>query len=86
MFGVGAPTYTPAEIVDALNRDINAGLVDSRMKARLAELGGTVFSGSPINFGKFICADPAASRAAGHALSRTWAVRWAPLAQRLKPQ
>ena len=53
-FGVGAPKNTPVEIVDKLNTEINAGLADPKMKARLADLGGTVFSGSPADFGKFI--------------------------------
>jgi tripartite-type tricarboxylate transporter receptor subunit TctC len=41
VYGVGAPRNTPTDIVDRLNREINAGLADPRMKARLAELGGT---------------------------------------------
>ena len=48
------PKNTPAEIVDKLNREINAALADPKMKARLADLGGTVFAGSPADFGKFI--------------------------------
>ena len=52
--GVGAPKATPAEIVDKLNKEINAALADPKMKARLAELGGAVFRGSPADFGKFI--------------------------------
>ena len=53
-FGVGAPKDTPAEIVDKLNKEINAGLADPKMKARLADLGGTVLAGSPADFGKLI--------------------------------
>jgi tripartite-type tricarboxylate transporter receptor subunit TctC len=52
--GVGAPRNTPAPIVDRLNREINAMLSDPRMKARLADLGGTVLAGSPADFGKLI--------------------------------
>jgi tripartite-type tricarboxylate transporter receptor subunit TctC len=52
--GVGAPKNTPAEIVDRLNKEINAGLADPRLKARLADLGGTVLPGSPADFGKLI--------------------------------
>jgi tripartite-type tricarboxylate transporter receptor subunit TctC len=52
-FGVGAPKNTPAEIVDKLNKEINAGLTDPNMKARLAQLG-TVLPGSPADFGKLI--------------------------------
>jgi tripartite-type tricarboxylate transporter receptor subunit TctC len=54
VFGLGAPTTTPAEIIDRLNKEINAGLADSRMKARLTELGGTVLPGSPADFGKLM--------------------------------
>ena len=53
-YGVGAPKNTPAEIVDKLNKEINAGLADPKMKARLADLGGTVLAGSPADFGKLI--------------------------------
>jgi len=53
-FGVGAPQNAPAEIVDKLNREINAGLAELKMKARLADLGGTVLAGSPADFGKLI--------------------------------
>jgi tripartite-type tricarboxylate transporter receptor subunit TctC len=56
-FGVGAPRGTPVEIVDKLNREINAALADSKMKARLADLGGMVFAGSPADFGKLIAAE-----------------------------
>jgi len=52
--GIGAPRATPTEIVEKLNREINAGLADSKMKARLADLGGTVLPGSPGDLGKFI--------------------------------
>jgi tripartite-type tricarboxylate transporter receptor subunit TctC len=53
-FGLGAPDKTPADIVDRLNKEINAGLADAAMKARLADLGGTVVTGSPADFGKLI--------------------------------
>jgi tripartite-type tricarboxylate transporter receptor subunit TctC len=53
-YGVGAPKATPAEIVDKLNKEINAGLADPTMKARLADLGGTLLPGSPSDFGKLI--------------------------------
>jgi tripartite-type tricarboxylate transporter receptor subunit TctC len=52
--GVGAPKNTPAAIIDKLNREINAVIADPRMKARLAELGGTVLSTTPADFGKLI--------------------------------
>jgi tripartite-type tricarboxylate transporter receptor subunit TctC len=53
-YGIGAPRNTPAEIVDKLNKEINAALSDPKIKARLADLGGTVLSGSPADFGKLI--------------------------------
>ncbi len=53
-YGVGAPKNTPIEIIDKLNREINAGLGDPKMKARIADLGGTVLPGSPADFGKLI--------------------------------
>jgi tripartite-type tricarboxylate transporter receptor subunit TctC len=52
--GIGAPKNTPAEIVDKLNREINAGLLDSKMRARLAEWGAIALPGSPADFGKLI--------------------------------
>jgi tripartite-type tricarboxylate transporter receptor subunit TctC len=53
-YGVVAPRNTPAEIVDKLNNEINSALADPKMKARLADLGGTVLPGSPAAFGKLI--------------------------------
>jgi tripartite-type tricarboxylate transporter receptor subunit TctC len=53
-FGVGAPKNTPAEIVEQLNKAVNSCLADPKLKARFAELGATVFPGSPANFGRFI--------------------------------
>jgi tripartite-type tricarboxylate transporter receptor subunit TctC len=52
--GVGAPKNTPPEIVERLNQEINAGLADRKLGARLADLGGTVLPGSPADFGKLI--------------------------------
>jgi len=52
VFGIVAPRNTPADIVDRLNREINAGLADPSIKARLAQLSGTVLAGSPVDFGK----------------------------------
>ena len=51
-YGVGAPKGTP--VIDKLNKEINAGLADPKLKARLADFGGTVFALSPVEFGKFI--------------------------------
>ena len=53
-YGIGAPKNTPTEIIDKLNKEINAGLADSKMKAQLADLGGTVLAGSPAEFGRLI--------------------------------
>jgi tripartite-type tricarboxylate transporter receptor subunit TctC len=53
-YGVGAPKATPVEIIDKLNREINAALADPKMKVRLADLGGTAIPGSPADFGKLI--------------------------------
>ena len=53
-FGVGAPKNTPTEIIDKLNKGINAGLAEPKIKARLADLGATVLALSPTAFGKLI--------------------------------
>jgi tripartite-type tricarboxylate transporter receptor subunit TctC len=53
-YGVGAPKTTPAEIIERLNKEINAGLVDPKLKARLTDLGGMMLSGSAAEFGTFI--------------------------------
>ena len=52
--GIGAPKNTSAEIVEKLNKEVNAGLADPKMKARFAELGNAVIPGSPADFGKLI--------------------------------
>jgi tripartite-type tricarboxylate transporter receptor subunit TctC len=52
--GIGAPKDTPAEIIDKLNREINGGLVDPKIKARIADLGGMVLALSPTEYGKRI--------------------------------
>jgi tripartite-type tricarboxylate transporter receptor subunit TctC len=53
-FGIGVPRGTPAEIIDKLNAQINAALADPKIKARLADFGGTPLPGSPAQFGKLI--------------------------------
>jgi tripartite-type tricarboxylate transporter receptor subunit TctC len=53
-YGIGAPKNTPAEVIDKLNKEINAVLADPTLKARLTELGGMVLPGSPADFGKLI--------------------------------
>jgi tripartite-type tricarboxylate transporter receptor subunit TctC len=52
--GLGVPRRTPTEIVEKLSREVNAGLADATLKARLADLGGTPLAGSPTDFGKLI--------------------------------
>nr|WP_246669460.1 MULTISPECIES: tripartite tricarboxylate transporter substrate binding protein [unclassified Bradyrhizobium] len=54
VFGLGAPRNTPTEIINKLNKEINAALVDPDFKARLAHLDGTTLGGSPADFGKLI--------------------------------
>jgi len=56
-FGIAAPKNTPPEIVDKLNKEINVALADPKIKARLAVLGATAFTGSSPDFGKFIAAE-----------------------------
>jgi tripartite-type tricarboxylate transporter receptor subunit TctC len=53
-YGIGAPSNTPAEIGNKLNKEINAGLTDPKIKMRLTELGATAFAGSPADFRNFI--------------------------------
>ena len=53
-YGIGAPKGTPAGIVDTLNRAVNAGLADPKLKARFADLGAAVLAGTPADFGKLI--------------------------------
>ena len=53
-YGIGAPKGTPAEIVDTLNKAVNAGLADPKLKARFADLGAAVLAGTPADFGKLI--------------------------------
>jgi tripartite-type tricarboxylate transporter receptor subunit TctC len=53
-FGIGAPRNTPPDIIEKLNKEINAALADPKLRARLAELDGTVLAGSPTDFGKLI--------------------------------
>jgi tripartite-type tricarboxylate transporter receptor subunit TctC len=52
--GLAAPSNTPSEIIDVLNKEVNSGFADSKFRARLADLGGTPLAGSPADFGKFI--------------------------------
>jgi tripartite-type tricarboxylate transporter receptor subunit TctC len=54
VWGLGAPRNTPPEIIDKLNSEINAALADPKIKARLADLGGTPLVGSPADFGSLI--------------------------------
>jgi len=52
--GLGAPRGTPHEIIDTLNREINAGLANPTINERIADLGGEVFVSSPPDFAKFV--------------------------------
>jgi tripartite-type tricarboxylate transporter receptor subunit TctC len=56
-FGIGAPRNTPADIIGKLNNEINAGLANPVLNARLTDLGGAVLRGSPADFGKLIAED-----------------------------
>jgi tripartite-type tricarboxylate transporter receptor subunit TctC len=56
-FGIGAPRNTPTGIIDTLNKEINAGLADPKLRARLAELGGTALALSPAGLGKLFAED-----------------------------
>jgi tripartite-type tricarboxylate transporter receptor subunit TctC len=53
-YGVGAPMGTPPEVIDKINREINASLADPKLNARFADLGGITIVGSPGDFGKLI--------------------------------
>jgi tripartite-type tricarboxylate transporter receptor subunit TctC len=53
-YGVGAPIGSPAEVIDKINKEINAGLADPQLNGRLGDLGGTALPGSPADFGKLI--------------------------------
>jgi len=54
VFGIGAPKATFSVIIEKLNKEINAALADPRFKGRLADLGGTVLPGSPVDFGRLM--------------------------------
>jgi tripartite-type tricarboxylate transporter receptor subunit TctC len=54
VYGIGAPRATPADVVDKLNKEVNAILADPKAKARLGDLGGTALAGSPADFGRLI--------------------------------
>jgi len=56
-YGLGAPQKTPAEIIDRMNKETNAGLADAKLKVRLADLGGTLIPGTPADFGRLIAED-----------------------------
>ena len=55
--GIGAPKSTSTEIIEKLNKEINAGLADPKIKTRVADMGGTVLAGSPADFGRLIAAE-----------------------------
>jgi tripartite-type tricarboxylate transporter receptor subunit TctC len=53
-YGIGSPRNTPADVIETLNREVNAGLADAKLKAQLADQGGIVMAGTPAAFGKLI--------------------------------
>jgi tripartite-type tricarboxylate transporter receptor subunit TctC len=53
-YGIGAPKGTPAAVIDTLNKAVNAGLADPKLKARFGDLGGTLLAGSPADFERLI--------------------------------
>jgi tripartite-type tricarboxylate transporter receptor subunit TctC len=53
-YGIGAPRNTPAELIERLNKEVNISIADPKFEARLANMAGTVLSGSPADFGKLI--------------------------------
>jgi tripartite-type tricarboxylate transporter receptor subunit TctC len=55
--GIGAPKNTPPEIIERLNKEINAGLAEPKLKQHLADFGGTVLPGSPADYGRVIFAE-----------------------------
>jgi len=55
--GLGAPKNTPVEVIDKLNKEINGALADPKIRARLADLGGTVLAGSPADLGRLITSE-----------------------------
>jgi tripartite-type tricarboxylate transporter receptor subunit TctC len=57
--GMGAPTGTPPDIIETLNKQINAALADDKIKQRLTDIGVVVHGGSPADFGKFIASETA---------------------------
>jgi tripartite-type tricarboxylate transporter receptor subunit TctC len=52
--GIGAPKNTPPDIIALLNKELNAGLADPKIKTRIVELGGAVLGGSPAEFGAIL--------------------------------
>ena len=55
--GIGVPKNTPAEIIEKLNKEINAALADAAMREKIAKIGATIYSTTPAEFGQLIAAD-----------------------------
>src|SRR5262249_18458591 len=53
-YGIGAPNGTPADVIDKINKEVNAGLADTKLNARIAEFGGTPSPFTPAELGKFV--------------------------------
>lgn len=56
-YGLNAAKGTPAEVIETLNKAVNAALADPVMRKKLTDLGGMMLGGSPADFGKFIAAE-----------------------------
>ena len=55
--GIAAPKGTPADVIEKLNRSVNASLADPKVSSRLADLGGSVLMGTPADFGQFMAGE-----------------------------
>ena len=91
-YGIGAPKKTPAEIIDRLNKETNAGLADAKLKVRLADLGGTLIPGSPADFGRLIAEETEkwgkvirAANIKTLGISAAWTMALRPRSSRHKP-
>ena len=56
-FGIGVPKGTPADVIEKLNKTVNAALADPKFIARLADLGGAPMGGTPADFGKIVVSE-----------------------------
>ena len=70
-FGMGVPAKTPPDVIAILNKAINEGLADPKVKARLTELGGAPMGGAPVDFGMIIASETEKGAQGGRALRRS---------------